>query len=178
MSASFIRRLIQAPSRLLPSSSLTHCTHPSLFCRYHACDTSRTSAPSSCNRPLPPSQWHLTLSFSTHIFADPTLTYSACTPANGLHRMCSNLVLPPTFHPGNALSARILKLNFTKMAMQFAIIYTVYVSQNPSLALILCLTITAVVSYSATPKSPSMDSPSLVIPLGPIWALVRLHELH
>ena len=41
-----------------------------------------------------------------------------------------------------------------------------------SARLILCLTITTVVSYSATLKSPSMNSPSLVIPLGPIWALV------
>ena len=39
----------------------------------------------------------------SHIFADPTLTYSAWPPANGFHQMCSNLVLLTTFHSDNQL---------------------------------------------------------------------------
>ena len=46
-----------------------------------------------------------------YIFADPTSTYSACTPPNGLHRMCFNLVLPPTFHPGNRLPGLSMQIN-------------------------------------------------------------------
>ena len=75
-----------------------------------------------------------------YIFADPTLTYSACTPANGFHRMCSNLVLPPTFHPGNRVPGLWTQIN--RNGIQFAITKTksFCVLQDPSLLLACSLT--------------------------------------
>ena len=73
--------------------------------------------------------------FSTHIsllILVATLTYSACTPANGFHRMCFNLVLPTTFHPGNRLPGFSIQIN--RNGIQFAK-NTFCVLQDPSLLL-------------------------------------------
>ena len=111
MNAYYIKCLLPAPSRLLLSSFLTHCTHPSLCC-YHA-KQEKVLLPAAITH----SPHHSVISYfssppsQSHIFADPTSTYSPCTPANGFHRMCSNLVLPTTFHPGNRLPGFSIQIN-------------------------------------------------------------------
>ena len=73
--------------KVLLTAAITHSPHHSVISYFSS----------------PPSQ--------SHIFADPTSTYSPCTPANGFHMMCSNLVLPTTFHPGNRLPGFSIQIN-------------------------------------------------------------------
>jgi len=101
------------PASFSPSSSLTHCTHPSL-CRYHAKQEAEVLLPAA----IAHSPHHSGILLYLLFFADPTSTYSACTPANGFHRMCFNLVLPTTFHPGNRLPGFSIQIH--QNGIQFA----------------------------------------------------------
>ena len=118
MNASYIKRLLQAPSSasFAPSSSLTHCTHLSL-CRYHEKQEAEVLLPAAIAH-SPHHSVILLYLFHPYIFADLTSTYSACTPANGFHWMSSNLVLPTTFHPGNRLPG--FSIQISRNGIQFA----------------------------------------------------------
>jgi len=121
--------VLQAPSRLLPSSSLTHCTHPSL-CRYHAKQEAEVLLPAA----IAHSPHHSGILLYLLFFADPTSTYSACTPANGFHRVSSTFLFC-LLHFILAIDCQASQFKFTKMAYSLPKQITFCFLQDPSLLL-------------------------------------------